>query len=137
MHGTATVSDNLWGDAVQVAAGGAGAGGGFVFVRWFINWLTGRHDLREAQIDKKDAALDERWAAYTKRMEDRVEVLEGKCTRQETEIEDCHRSKRDLEYRVARLEGVDQGMGEVRQIGQVKASLDSQIRRKLGAGEAE
>lgn len=126
------MNEDLFSGAAQVAAGGAGLGGGFYMVRWLINWLTGRHDLREAQIDKKDAALDERWAAYTKRMEDRVEVLEGKCTRQEVEIEDCHRSKRDLEYRVARLEGVDQGMGEVRQIGQVKASLDSQIARKLG-----
>lgn len=135
MNGTATVSDNLWADAVQVAAGGAGAGGGFVFFRWFLNWLTGRHDKREAQIDAKDTALDERWAAYTKKMEERSEKLEGRCGRLEEEVEDCHRSKRELETRIARLEGIDQGMGEVRQIGQRAASLDSQIKRKLGRDE--
>lgn len=119
-------------DAAKYAVGGGGLGGGIVAARWFLLWLTGRHDQREATLNAKDDAIDERWAKYTKKMEERCDKLEERCQRLEQEVEDCHRDKRDLESRIAKLEGFDNGLGERRQQDQVKASLDSVVGRKLG-----
>lgn len=133
MTGAASaVNSDLFGDAVKFASGGMGIGGGVYTFRWFLNWLTGRHDRREGLIDAKDKELDDRWAKYTKKIEDRCEEWEGRCRGLEAEVEDCHRSKRDLETRVSRLEGFDKGLGERRQEDQRSASYDSQIARSLG-----
>ena len=121
----------VWEAAAKYAAGGFGFGGGLISValslRWLIVWLTGRHDQREALLNAKAEEVDERWAAYTKRIETRCEALEVRVTRQEEEIDDCHKAKRALEERVARLEGYDHGAGDRRQIDQLAQSLDRKI----------
>lgn len=48
-------------NAVQVAAGGAGAGGGFFALRWLVNWFTGRLERREELLDKQDERVDREW----------------------------------------------------------------------------
>lgn len=129
------MDDEFLGRLAQVAAAGGGFGGVLVFARWLINWLTGRHDRREDMIEQKDAALDERWAKYTKKLEDRCEKLEGRQERMEVEVEDCHRSKRELEIRIARLEGFDQGLGERRQEEQIAQSYDRKMGKRPLGGE--
>lgn len=130
-----TVDDSFWGGLAKFAAGGGGFAAVLAFARWLVNWLTGRHDRREDLIEQKDAALDERWAKYTKKLEDRCEKLEARQERMEAEVEECHQSKRELERRMAKLEGFDQGLGERRQEEQRAQSLDDVLGRKLRGGE--
>ena len=115
MQGVAVMENDLLDKAVQ--AGSFGGSFGFVFLaaRWLLLWLTGRHDRREDMIEAKDAALDERWAKYTKKIEERYDTLDERCQRMEAEVETCHADKRDLERRLAILEGFDQGLGDWRQ----------------------
>ena len=129
------VDDSFWAGLAKFAAGGGGFAAVLAFTRWLINWLTGRHDRREDLIEQKDAALDERWAKYTKKIEDRCEKLEGRYERMEAEVEECHQSKRELETRIAKLEGFDQGLGERRQEEQKAQSLGDVLGRKLRGGE--
>lgn len=113
--GAATV-DNEWMDGiVRTAAGGGGFAAVLLFVRWLLDWLTGRHDRREDALERKDTALDERWAKYTKKIEERCDKLEA-------EVEECHQHKHDLEIRIARLEGFDHGLGDRRQDEQIEVS---------------
>lgn len=107
--------EGFWSNAGTAFAGMFGVGGGAVFFRWFIDWLTGRHDRRQALLDAQDASIDQRWASYTKRIESRCSELEKRLSAQEAEIDDCHRSKRELERRVGLLEGFSTGVGEGRQ----------------------
>ena len=140
MHGPAItqqgtqVDNDFWGGLAKFAAGGGGFAAVLAFTRWLINWLTGRHDRREDLIEQKDAALDERWAKYTKKLEDRCEKLENRQERMEAEVEECHQSKRELETRIARLEGFDQGMGERRQEEQRTASFKDVISDRVKGG---
>lgn len=115
MQGVMTVDS---GDLLDKAVQASGFGGSFaivlVFLRWLLTFVVGRNDRREV-------ALDARWAAYTKKIEER-------CERMEEEVEECHRHKHDLEIRIARLEGFDHGLGDRRQEEQRGVSA----RRVLG-----
>jgi len=51
-------------EAVTAAAAGTGVGGGFFALRWLIQWLTGRLDKRQAQLDAEHDALDMSWKDY-------------------------------------------------------------------------
>lgn len=128
MQGVAVVDGS---DLLDKAAQAGGFGGTFavvlVFARWLLTWLTGRHDRREDLIEAKDAALDARWAKYTKKIEDQYDLVDARCKRMENEVEECHLAKRELERRVALLEGYDNGMGERRQEDQVAASFKNII----------
>ena len=115
-------------EAVKIAAGAGGLGGGLVFVRWFIGWLSFRHDRREDRLDKRWSefmdAQDKRIKAY----EDRQEKQDVRLSTMEDEVDRCHQEKRDLEKRLAKLEGFATGRGEARGAEQVKRSLDSMIK---------
>jgi hypothetical protein len=61
--------------AVTAAATGSGAGGGFFVLKWLLQWLTGRADKRQAQLDAEHAALDMSWKDYRLLLErDRQEL---------------------------------------------------------------
>ena len=51
-------------EAVTAAATGTGVGGGFFALRWLVQWLTGRLDKRQAQLDAEHDALDMSWKDY-------------------------------------------------------------------------
>lgn len=128
---SATMDSGLGEAAVKIASGAGGLGGGFVFARWFILWLTGRHDRREADLRAEDSDLDKRWQKYREVIEARCEMLEGKVGKLEQEVDDCHAEKRDLAERVARLEGFASARGDMRQADQVAISG----RRIIDGGE--
>lgn len=128
MTGARIVADSsIAGEAVKIASGFGGLGGGLVFARWFIGWLTGRHDQREAELRAEDGQIDLKWRAYREAIEGRCEMLEGKVERLEKEVDDCHAEKRDLAARVARLEGFASARGEMRQSEQVVSSAQRLI----------
>jgi hypothetical protein len=117
-------------DAVRTAAGGAGFGGGAVavmfLVRWFITFMAGRADMKEDRLIAQAADLDRGWKAYRETLETRLEALE-------TEVTRCHDEKRDLERRIAKMEGFATGRGEAVQLGQVSQSMDSIFKDKGAA----
>jgi hypothetical protein len=63
-------------DAITTAAAGTGMGGGFFVLRWLVQWLTGRLDKRQAQLDAEHGALDKSWEGYRLRLEERATRLE-------------------------------------------------------------
>lgn len=127
--------DDFWSETGKTAVGGFGMGGGLALVlysvRWFITWISGRHDRREALLNAKDDAIDQRWAAYTKRIEDRCATLEDRLEAQESEVERCHQEKRDLENRIATLEGFAHGIGDRRQEQQLLRSAEHILTQEL------
>jgi hypothetical protein len=50
-------------DAVQVAAGATGLGGGLYGLRWLINWLTQWSERRAARLDVQEERADQEWKA--------------------------------------------------------------------------
>lgn len=105
-----------------VAALGGGAGGGFFAVKWFVEWLAGRLDKREARIDagadKLIAGLERRLATLTDRL-DKVENL----------LAECKSMHAKSEAEVLRLTALVEAQGEIRQRAQQVASADRLERR--------
>jgi hypothetical protein len=60
----------------QIAMTGGSAGCGFYVVRWIALFLTGRHDARQARLDREHAELDQGWKGIRLTLEQRVERLE-------------------------------------------------------------
>ncbi|QNQ09238.1 hypothetical protein [Sphingomonas alpina] len=65
-------------DEIKAAASfGGGLGVTLYFLRWLVNWITGRLDKRAAQLDAEHASLDGSWKGYRLTLEQRVARLEG------------------------------------------------------------
>lgn len=120
MEAISVSNENLFGDAVKIASGGGGFAAVLLFGRWIINWLTGRYDKVQSRLDEEARRIDERWKAYTRRMEER-------CAAFEQEVEKCHSDKRDMERRIAALEGFDQGIGDRREEQQKIRALEARL----------
>lgn len=60
----------------QAIAAGSGAGASFFVVRWFVQWVTGRHDRRQAALDEEHQALDMSWKDYRLHLEKRMQTME-------------------------------------------------------------
>lgn len=128
------MSDTMIDDAVKIAAGAGGFGVAFgttlAFFRWLINWLTGRHDHREARLDKR---WSEFMDAQDKRIHEQDERIEKQGQRMdslEKEVETCHEERRNLQAILARMEGFATGRGEARGAEQIAQSLDNMIKNK-------
>lgn len=48
--------------------GGTGGVAFFAF-KWAVDWLTRRHDARQARLDAQDERLDQGWKAYRETLE--------------------------------------------------------------------
>ncbi|PHQ63171.1 MAG: hypothetical protein COC10_07655 [Sphingobium sp.] len=121
----------LAGGAAKIAAGAAGAGGGLYFVRWLILWITGITERRAVANDAQRAELDQSWKAYRTVLEERLGRQDERIERLETEVEECHASKRDTEAQLARLQAYVDGEGQARQAGAAAAAYDRMIDRRL------
>lgn len=125
------MADNsLIDEAVKIAAGAGGLGGGLVFVRWFIGWLTFRHDRREDRLDRRWGEYQDAQDKRIKAQDERLERQEKRLVALEEDVEACHRQRRDLEAVISRMDGFATGRGEARQAKQVAESFDSVIKDK-------
>lgn len=111
---------------------GAGGGVGFFGVRWFIEWLGGRYDKREASIERRAESVDKATQALISRLETRVCQLEKRLDRAEGELADCNRKHAESEAEIARLKAQGQGMGDARQMAQVIVAADRVADRMTG-----
>lgn len=127
MTASAMADPGLIDDAVKIAAGGAGAGGGAIgimlLIRWFITFMAGRADNKEDRLEAQAAALDAQWKEYRETLEADRKALRAELAAVREEVERCHDEKNLLEQRLARVEGFATGRGEARQLKQKDQSL--------------
>jgi chromosome segregation ATPase len=131
MGNAQAMNDDLLTGAVNYGSWGGGFAGVLLAGRWLFTFVAGRSDRREQRLDAKEDA-------YRERMETRCATLEARCDTYEQEIETCHRQKRELETRITKLEGYDEGMGERRSDIQYLRTLADRIaklERELKEGE--
>ena len=117
----------------SVAALGGGAGGGFFVVKWFVEWIAGRLDKREARID---AGSDRLIAG----LENRIETLTMRLDAVERMLADCQKMHAKSEAEVLRLSALVEAQGEIRQrVQQVVAAdrLEQSDRRRTHRTESE
>jgi hypothetical protein len=96
---------------------GGGAGGGFLAVKWLIEWVAGRLDKREARID---AGTDKLIQA----LERQVEALSKRLEAVENSLADCQRKHAESEATVLRLQAIIDGKGEIAQRAQAIVAAD-------------
>lgn len=114
-----------------VAALGGSAGGGFFIVKWFVEWIAGRLDKREARLD---AGADKLIGA----LEKRIETLTSRLDAVEHMLADCQRMHSKSEAEVLRLTALVEAQGEIRQRAAGVVALDrlEQQAVKSGGGNA-
>ncbi len=133
MAGALPMDSTLLDDAAKFAGGGAGFGMGLYGIRWFIMWLTGRHDRREDRLDKRWSEYMEAMDKHVRDLNERNDRLEKRMNDLEEEVERCHTEKRELQRQLAKLQGFATGRGEAAQIGQIDASLKNMFEKGAGA----
>jgi len=100
-----------------VAALGGSAGGGFFIVKWFVEWIAGRLDKREARLDAgADKLIDA--------LEKRIETLTSRLDAVEHMLADCQRMHSKSEAEVLRLTALVEAQGEIRQRAAGVIALD-------------
>lgn len=100
---------NNWPDAIAPwASFGAGAGAGFVFLKWFLDWIAGRMDKRHETIERAAMRLMEG-------LEKRVDDLTIRLDIAEKELRECQRKHAESDAEVMRLKALLQGYGDARQ----------------------
>jgi hypothetical protein len=87
---------------------GAGAGGGFMAVRWFLEWVSGR-------VDKRTAHLDAATVRLIQALEERLESVMLRLDKTEKDLTECKKLHSESEARVMHLEAVFKGLGDARQ----------------------
>lgn len=61
---------------VPFATTGGSVGGGFYAARWFVIWLTARHDKKAADLAAEHSELDQSWKKYRITLEQKIGKLE-------------------------------------------------------------
>lgn len=115
---------------LAVASGTAGGSFGLVFVavRWTANFIAGRMDRKEAQIDAGTQQLIEH-------LREQVTILVGDCRElrewrgiAENSLRECERRHAESEAEVVRLKAMMQGYGDARQLLQIEESAGKIIK---------
>lgn len=133
--GRAVQDTSILDDVARWAAGAAGFGGGAVaaiaLIRWFVTFIAGRIDRRQERLDLLDQEIDKKWQKYRETIEGRLEKVEAENEKLRVEyaevkedVDRCHAEKRELERRLAKLEGFATGRGEAIEMRQIGESAD-------------
>ena len=93
----------------EVAAGGGGFAAAFVGIQWVINFMTGRHDKRAAELDRREAELEKKVAARLSSLEDAVQQLS----------DDQRRARLAIGILVAKVARDDPHAPELAQVSQI------------------
>lgn len=117
-------ADALWAPLGLAVAGGSSIGVGFYFVRWLVEWISGRLDKRQANLDAGREALDQGWKAYRLVLEDRLAAQDKRIAELEHEIVECTRKHAEAEAKLIRVEAFMDGQGNARAIAQGMLSAE-------------
>ncbi|MXO64840.1 hypothetical protein GRI91_03625 [Altererythrobacter endophyticus] len=107
------------------AAFGGGAGAGFVFLKWFLEWVAGRMDRRADAIDAGTQRL-------IMGLESRVVALTERLDHVESELTKCHKRHAESEAEVMQLKAMLQGAGAARNHAQTIIAAERTASRKAG-----
>lgn len=102
MQGTeyiAVIATNLG----QLVAFGAGAGGGFSAVKWFIEFATKRQDARSARLDADTRFVIDNLRTEFTRVSDRLSKAEDHILDLREKLNQCEAKHGKAEAEVARL----------------------------------
>lgn len=97
------------------AALGGSAGVGFFMVKWFVEWLGGR-------VDKREAAADAGMEKLIKHLQDQIDRQAGEMNRLvdrvasvERDLAECREKHAEAQAEVMKLQAKIQGLGDARQ----------------------
>lgn len=93
---------------------GAGGGVGFFAIKWFVEWLGGRVDKKEAAVERGFERLDAGTQRLIEHLQSQMKSVLERLDKAETALRDCQRKHAESEAEVARLKAIMQGSGEVR-----------------------
>lgn len=115
---------------------GAGGGGGFYGLKWLIQWVTGRLDRRQQNLDSQQDALNSGWAEYRHTLEETVKGHAARIGVLEGQVRECR--EREIEWMALakRLEAILQGLGEGHQDVQRRTSAEI-LKLRLAGGSPE
>lgn len=117
-------ADVLWAPLGLAVAGGGSIGVGLYFTRWLVEWISGRVDKRQADLDAGRDALDQGWKAYRLVLEDKIAAQGTRITELENEVAECTRKHAEAEARLIRVEAFMDGRGKASAIAQGMLSAE-------------
>lgn len=107
---------NIAGTATAITTGG---GVGYFFVKWLFEYLGGRMDKRADRIDAGMDKLITRMETQIEGLIERGKDLEERLARVEGDLAECKSKHAESEAEVARLKAAMQGYGEARDKAQL------------------
>lgn len=88
-------------------AGGVGAGGGFFAIKWLVEYVGGRLDKREAALDAQTQELIDNLRIDLNTLRSRLDDVDA-------ELRECRKQHTEASFEIARLTGLIQARGEMR-----------------------
>lgn len=94
---------------------GAGGGASFFTLKWFIDWLGGRVDKREATLDAGVQRLDLATQRLIENLQKRLDDVTDRMSIVEHELAECRSQHSEARAEVMQLRAMVQGFGDARQ----------------------
>lgn len=94
---------------------GAGGGASFFTLKWFIDWLGGRVDKREATLDAGVQRLDVATQRLIENLQKRLDDVTDRMSVVEHELAECRTQHATAAAEVMQLRAMVQGFGDARQ----------------------
>lgn len=96
-------------------AAGVGAGGGFMLIRWLLDFIGARADKREAAQVASAERLETSTYKLIDNLESRLNSLTMRLDNVESELVQCRAQHAQCEAELSRLRAVVQGLGDAKQ----------------------
>lgn len=120
---------------------GAGGGAGFYMLKWFIEWLGGRVDKREASLESGVARLDAATQKLIENLQRRLDDVTDRLIVVEHELAECRTQHAETRAEAMRLQATVQGLGDAKQqaanIVAAERTMDRTVAAILKAGETK
>jgi len=123
-------SVGIWDVAIGGGSAGFGMGLVFVMVRWSANFLAGRLDKKEAQLDAGTQRLIAGLQQQIEALTNREDAREQRLSHVEDELAECRRLHAESEADRMRLNAMLLGMGDARQHAQLIVSAEKRKETK-------
>lgn len=126
----------FWDFALGAPLVGAGISFGFVVVKWAANFIAGRLDKREAQVDAGTTQLLDRMNEEIERVSEECTTLRARVTVTEEDLRHCRDEHAQCRAELMELRGLIQGRGDARNEAAVIVARD-RVADKRGTGDKE
>ena len=103
-------------ESVQIASASAGVGGGLIFMRWLIGWLTGRADKRQEVLDAQEGSIDQQWTAFREELKGENADLKRRVGAVETQNTALRRAFNHVAGALIRLDPMNPALAQADQM---------------------